>query len=61
MAAGHHMEASGLKTLGLWGFPQDLLVYNVGMDVIIFAAIVFFSWFPFKSNFQPRIQFNQGA
>jgi callose synthase len=34
-------------------------MYDAGMGAVIFAPIVFFSWFPFVSTFQSRILFNQ--
>ncbi|VAI68706.1 unnamed protein product [Triticum turgidum subsp. durum] len=49
-----------VKTLGLWDSVREISrMYDAGMGAVIFAPIVFFSWFPFVSTFQSRILFNQ--
>jgi len=49
-----------VKTLGLWDSVREISrMYDAGMGAVIFAPIVFFSWFPFVSTFQSRFLFNQ--
>ncbi|XP_004299187.1 PREDICTED: callose synthase 10 [Fragaria vesca subsp. vesca] len=49
-----------VKSLGLWDSVREFArMYDAGMGMLIFAPIVFLSWFPFISTFQSRLLFNQ--
>ncbi|KAK9153262.1 hypothetical protein Sjap_000742 [Stephania japonica] len=49
-----------LKHIGFWDSIQELArAYEYVMGIIIFLPIVILSWFPFVSEFQTRLLFNQ--
>ncbi|KAH7533719.1 hypothetical protein FEM48_Zijuj04G0161500 [Ziziphus jujuba var. spinosa] len=49
-----------LKWLGLWESIKELgRAYEYVMGLIIFAPVAILSWFPFVSEFQARLLFNQ--
>ncbi|KAK1653393.1 hypothetical protein QYE76_071198 [Lolium multiflorum] len=49
-----------LKVAGLWGSVRALArAYEVIMGVLLFTPITVLSWFPFVSEFQTRMLFNQ--
>ncbi|KAM0872122.1 hypothetical protein ACQ4PT_038938 [Festuca glaucescens] len=49
-----------LKVAGLWGSVRALArAYEVIMGVMLFTPITVLSWFPFVSEFQTRMLFNQ--
>ncbi|XP_044504191.1 callose synthase 7-like [Mangifera indica] len=48
------------KRLGLWDSIKELArAYEYIMGLVIFAPIAILSWFPFVSEFQTRLLFNQ--
>ncbi|KAK9266725.1 hypothetical protein L1049_025358 [Liquidambar formosana] len=51
---------SWFKALRLWGSVKELgRAYDYIMGLLIFTPIVILSWFPFISEFQTRMLFNQ--
>nr|WJO13371.1 callose synthase 7 [Lilium hybrid cultivar] len=49
-----------LKRLGVWDSIKELgRAYEYVMGLVIFTPIVVLSWFPFVSEFQTRLLFNQ--
>ncbi|XP_022734163.1 callose synthase 7-like [Durio zibethinus] len=51
---------SALKSLGLWESIKELArAYEYIMALILFMPIAILSWFPFVSEFQTRLLFNQ--
>uniref|UniRef100_A0A164XW84 1,3-beta-glucan synthase n=1 Tax=Daucus carota subsp. sativus TaxID=79200 RepID=A0A164XW84_DAUCS len=49
-----------LRRIGLWKSIMELArAYECAMSVLIFMPIVVLSWFPFVSEFQIRLLFNQ--
>ena len=49
-----------LKTVGLWDSIKELArAYEYVMGLVIFTPIAILSWFPFVSEFQSRLLFNQ--
>ncbi|OVA11586.1 Glycosyl transferase [Macleaya cordata] len=49
-----------LKGIGFWDSIKELArAYEYVMGIIIFMPIVILSWFPFVSEFQTRLLFNQ--
>ncbi|KAL9313852.1 hypothetical protein ACSQ67_019304 [Phaseolus vulgaris] len=49
-----------VKGIGMWGSVKALARgYEYLMGVIIFAPVVILAWFPFVSEFQTRLLFNQ--
>ncbi|KAK9102524.1 hypothetical protein Sjap_019778 [Stephania japonica] len=49
-----------MKTLGLWGSIKALARgYEYMMGVVIFTPVAVLAWFPFVSEFQTRLLFNQ--
>uniref|UniRef100_A0ACD5WG59 Uncharacterized protein n=2 Tax=Avena sativa TaxID=4498 RepID=A0ACD5WG59_AVESA len=49
-----------LRVAGLWGSVRALArAYEVIMGVLLFTPITVLSWFPFVSEFQTRMLFNQ--
>ncbi|XP_026434852.1 callose synthase 10-like isoform X3 [Papaver somniferum] len=49
-----------IKHLGLWDSVREFArLYDAAMGLVIFAPVVFISWFPFASTFQSRLLFNQ--
>ncbi|KAL3630114.1 Callose synthase 5 [Castilleja foliolosa] len=49
-----------VKGLGAWGSVKALARgYEYLMGLVIFAPVAIFSWFPFVSEFQTRLLFNQ--
>lgn len=49
-----------IKGLGFWDSIKELgRAYEYVMGLLIFAPIVILSWFPFVSEFQTRLLFNQ--
>lgn len=49
-----------LKGIGIWDSVRELCrAYEAIMGLIIFMPIVVLSWFPFVSEFQTRLLFNQ--
>ncbi|GFQ05882.1 callose synthase 7 [Phtheirospermum japonicum] len=49
-----------LKGIGIWDSVRELSrAYEAIMGLIIFTPIVVLSWFPFVSEFQTRLLFNQ--
>ncbi|URE15448.1 callose synthase [Musa troglodytarum] len=49
-----------MKGLGLWGSVKALARgYEYVMGVVIFAPVAVLAWFPFVSEFQTRLLFNQ--
>ncbi|KAK1294985.1 Callose synthase 5 [Acorus calamus] len=49
-----------MKTLGLWGSVKALARgYEYMMGLVIFTPVVILAWFPFVSEFQTRLLFNQ--
>lgn len=48
------------KGLGIWDSVMELArAYECIMGLFIFAPVVVLSWFPFVSEFQTRLLFNQ--
>ncbi|XP_022774628.1 putative callose synthase 6 isoform X2 [Durio zibethinus] len=51
---------SALKSIGLWESIKELArAYEYIMGLILFMPIAILSWFPFVSEFQTRLLFNQ--
>lgn len=51
---------SCLKGIGIWDSVRELSrAYEAIMGLVIFTPIVVLSWFPFVSEFQTRLLFNQ--
>ncbi|XP_078163571.1 callose synthase 3-like [Carex rostrata] len=49
-----------IKWAGLWGSIRAMARgYEIVMGLILFTPIAFFAWFPFVSEFQTRMLFNQ--
>ncbi|KAL0306708.1 UNVERIFIED_CONTAM: Callose synthase 7 [Sesamum radiatum] len=49
-----------LKGIGIWDSVMELSrAYEAIMGLIVFMPIVVLSWFPFVSEFQTRLLFNQ--
>lgn len=49
-----------LKSIGFWDSVKELgRAYEYVMGIVIFTPIVVLSWFPFVSEFQTRLLFNQ--
>ncbi|XP_077211954.1 callose synthase 5-like [Tasmannia lanceolata] len=49
-----------MKALGLWGSVKALARgYEYMMALVIFVPVAFLSWFPFASEFQTRLLYNQ--
>ncbi|KAL8241410.1 hypothetical protein R6Q59_014764 [Mikania micrantha] len=49
-----------LKTAGFWGSVRTLARgYEIVMGLLLFTPIAFLAWFPFVSEFQTRMLFNQ--
>lgn len=49
-----------VKGIGFWGSIMELgRAYECVMGLVIFMPIVILSWFPFVSEFQTRLLFNQ--
>lgn len=49
-----------LKVFGLWGPVMELArAYEYIMGLVIFLPLTILSWFPFVSEFQTRMFFNQ--
>ncbi|XP_072974061.1 callose synthase 5-like isoform X2 [Typha angustifolia] len=49
-----------VRTLGLWGSVKALARgYEYIMGLVIFAPVTMLAWFPFVSEFQTRLLFNQ--
>lgn len=49
-----------VKKVGLWGSVKALAKgYEYIMGCVIFAPVAFLAWFPFVSEFQTRLLFNQ--
>lgn len=49
-----------LKGMGFWNSVMELArAYECMMSLVIYMAIVVLSWFPFMSEFQIRLLFNQ--
>lgn len=49
-----------MKGVGLWESIKELgRAYEYIMGLIIFTPIAILSWFPFVSEFQTRLLFNQ--
>nr|XP_029122971.1 callose synthase 5 [Elaeis guineensis] len=49
-----------IKTLGLWGSVKPFArAYDYVMGLVIFAPVAVLAWFPFVSEFQTRLLFNQ--
>lgn len=49
-----------LKKIGFWDSIKELgRAYEYVMGIVIFMPIVILSWFPFVSEFQTRLLFNQ--
>ncbi|CAN6459740.1 unnamed protein product [Victoria cruziana] len=49
-----------IKALGLWGSVKALARgYEYIMGLIIFTPVAVLAWFPFVSEFQTRLLFNQ--
>jgi callose synthase len=49
-----------LKWVGFWDSIKELArAYECIMGLIIFMPIALLSWFPFLSEFQTRLLFNQ--
>jgi callose synthase len=49
-----------LKWVGFWDSIKELArAYECIMGLIIFMPIALLSWFPFMSEFQTRLLFNQ--
>jgi len=48
------------RQVGLWGSVRALArAYEIIMGVLLFTPITIFAWFPFVSEFQTRMLFNQ--
>jgi callose synthase len=51
---------SGIQKVGLWSSVRALACgYEVIMGLMLFTPITFLAWFPFVSEFQTRMLFNQ--
>jgi len=49
-----------VKAMGLWGSVKALgRGYEYLMGVLIFTPVAVLAWFPFVSEFQTRLLFNQ--
>lgn len=49
-----------VEGLGMWGLVKDLARgYDYMMGVVIFVPVAVLAWFPFVSEFQTRLLFNQ--
>ncbi|KAL0535815.1 hypothetical protein IC582_024740 [Cucumis melo] len=49
-----------MKAMGMWGSVKALARgYEYVMGVVIFAPVAMLAWFPFVSEFQTRLLFNQ--
>ncbi|KAL2241247.1 UNVERIFIED_CONTAM: Callose synthase 5 [Sesamum indicum] len=49
-----------VKTIGMWGSVKALARgYEYLMGLVIFAPVAILAWFPFVSEFQTRLLFNQ--
>ncbi|XP_074585983.1 callose synthase 3-like [Curcuma longa] len=49
-----------IKRLGLWSSVRALARgYEIMMGLLLFTPIIFLAWFPFVSEFQTRMLFNQ--
>ncbi|KAL8241403.1 hypothetical protein R6Q59_014757 [Mikania micrantha] len=49
-----------VKTAGFWGSVRTLARgYEIVMGLLLFTPIAFLAWFPFVSEFQTRMLFNQ--
>ncbi|KAJ0968856.1 hypothetical protein J5N97_021733 [Dioscorea zingiberensis] len=49
-----------MRQLGLWGSIRALARgYEIMMGLLLFTPVAFFAWFPFVSEFQTRMLFNQ--
>ncbi|MCH96239.1 callose synthase 5-like, partial [Trifolium medium] len=49
-----------VKAIGMWGSVKALARgYEYLMAVVIFAPVAILAWFPFVSEFQTRLLFNQ--
>ncbi|KAD5961615.1 hypothetical protein E3N88_13088 [Mikania micrantha] len=49
-----------VKTAGFWGSVRTLArVYEIVMGFLLFTPVAFLAWFPFVSEFQTRMLFNQ--
>ncbi|KAJ4979632.1 hypothetical protein NE237_010412 [Protea cynaroides] len=49
-----------MKTMGLWGSTKALARgYEYMMGLVIFTPVAILAWFPFVSEFQTRLLFNQ--
>jgi callose synthase len=48
------------RYVGLWGSVRALArAYEIIMGVLLFTPITILAWFPFVSEFQTRMLFNQ--
>ena len=51
---------SGVKRLGMWDSVKALARgYDALMGLLLFAPVAILAWFPFISDFQTRLLFNQ--
>ncbi|CAM8969696.1 unnamed protein product [Rhodiola kirilowii] len=51
---------SAVKRAGFWGSVKTLACgYEVMMGLLLFTPVAFLAWFPFVSEFQTRMLFNQ--
>jgi callose synthase len=49
-----------IQKIGLWGSIKALARgYEILMGLLLFTPIAFLAWFPFVSEFQTRMLFNQ--
>lgn len=49
-----------MKASGMWGSVKALgRGYEYMMGLVIFAPVAILAWFPFVSEFQTRLLFNQ--
>ena len=49
-----------MKAVGMWGSVKALARgYEYIMGVVIFMPVTILAWFPFVSEFQTRLLFNQ--
>jgi callose synthase len=49
-----------VKAIGMWGSVKALARgYEYLMAVVIFTPVAILAWFPFVSEFQTRLLFNQ--
>ncbi|KAL5549544.1 hypothetical protein UlMin_004775 [Ulmus minor] len=49
-----------VQRIGIWGSVRTLArVYEIVMGLLLFTPVAFLAWFPFVSDFQSRILFNE--